>query len=66
MRAPRQFLMLLALAGALAGCAGATVISPNDPDYGRNGAPRVGEYYTVRGPYQPLGSGGPSGGAGGM
>jgi hypothetical protein len=62
----RHFLMLLALAVVLAGCAGATVVSPNDPDYGRNGAPRVGEYYTVRGPYQPLGSGGPSGGTGGM
>jgi hypothetical protein len=55
------FLILVALACGLAGCAGATVISPNDPEYGRNGAPRVGEYRTVRGPYSPLGSqaGGP-------
>ena len=28
---------------ALAGCANASYISPNDPQYGRSGAPRAGE-----------------------
>ena len=36
------FATLLAL-GALAACSGATVISPNDPQYARSGAPRAGE-----------------------
>jgi hypothetical protein len=33
----------LAVLLALAGCSGASVISPNDPQYGRSGAPRAGE-----------------------
>ena len=33
--------VLLAL--GLAGCSGATIITPNDPQYARSGAPRAGE-----------------------
>jgi hypothetical protein len=52
---------LLTLVAALAGCAGARTISPNDPEYARNGAPRAGQ------PVLPSGSGYvPLGGAGGM
>jgi hypothetical protein len=36
-------LILLTLAITLAGCAGAQIISPNDPQYARSGAPRAGE-----------------------
>ena len=66
MTSRRCLVLLLAIGGALAGCTGGSVISPNDPEYGRNGAPRAGEYFTPRGPYSPLGSGGPGGGSGGM
>jgi len=52
---------LLTVAAALAGCAGARTVSPNDPEYARSGAPRTGE------PVLPSGSGYvPLGGAGGM
>lgn len=36
-------LVLLLFATALAACAGAQTISPNDPQYARSGAPRAGE-----------------------
>ena len=39
---PFTFATLIAL-GTLAACSGATVISPNDPQYARSGAPRAGE-----------------------
>jgi hypothetical protein len=39
----RAQLVLLLLATALAACAGAPDISPNDPQYARSGAPRAGE-----------------------
>jgi hypothetical protein len=58
-------LLLVVITGALVGCAGSRIISPNDPEYGRTGAPRAGEYYVVRGPYSPLDSGGSGGGGGG-
>jgi hypothetical protein len=58
-------LLLIVIAGALVGCAGSGIISPNDPEYGRTGAPRASEYYVVRGPYSPLDSGGGGGGGGG-
>jgi hypothetical protein len=50
--------MLVALGAGLVGCADAEVISPNDPLYARNGAPRAaGEYQKPpRGPYMSLGS----------
>jgi hypothetical protein len=54
----QRFLMLAVLACGLAGCADAEVISPNDPEYARSGAPRAaGEYQKPpRGPYMSLGS----------
>jgi hypothetical protein len=61
-RKPR-FLMLFALGCGLAGCAGATYVSPNDPQYARTGAPRAGEPPLPQTDgYKPLNSGG-SGGA---
>jgi hypothetical protein len=35
--------ILAVLALGLAACGNATVISPNDPQYARSGAPRAGE-----------------------
>jgi len=62
----RRFLVLLVLGCGLAGCAGATVISPNDSRYAQSGAPRVGEPAVPQGGgYAPLGGGGGSGGGGG-
>ena len=43
MRAPRPAALAALLALAVAGCNGTGVISPNDPEYSRTGAPRVGE-----------------------
>src|ERR1041384_7023872 len=42
---PASLLAVLILSAAIAGCAqgGAAMISPNDPEYGRTGAPRAGE-----------------------
>ena len=68
MRQRSRLFMLLALAGALVGCTGVASISPNDAQYARSGAPRVGEpALRAGGGYVPLGgSGGGSGGGGGM
>ena len=41
MRHARVLFALLAL--GVVGCAGAGYVSPNDPQYARSGAPRVGE-----------------------
>jgi hypothetical protein len=41
--APRLTALAALLALAVAGCGSTGVISPNDPEYGRSGAPRVGE-----------------------
>ena len=61
-----RFLMLLALGCALACCASTASISPNDAEYARSGAPRVGEPALPQATgYTPLGGGGSSGGGGG-
>ena len=39
----RQLIAVLILSVSVAGCASATYISPNNPEYARTGAPRVGE-----------------------
>jgi hypothetical protein len=41
MRRARLLFTLFAL--GLAGCASASYVSPNDPQYARSGAPRLGE-----------------------
>ena len=42
---PARLIAVVILGGLLAGCApmSASMISPNDPEYGRTGAPRAGE-----------------------
>ncbi len=59
-RAPATRLLPAGLALALlAGCSGATVISPNDPEYYATGAPGTPTLHYAPGerPYKPLGPG---------
>lgn len=54
-RRPIALAALLALAASAAGCGGMN-ISPSDPQYSRNGAPRAGEQAISPGNmYAPLG-----------
>jgi hypothetical protein len=67
MRQGPRFLMLLALGCGLANCANSVSLSPNDAQYARSGAPRVGEPAPPQTDgYIPLGSGGGGGGGAGM
>jgi len=66
MGSARRVLMLLALGCALSHCASTASISPNDAEYARSGAPRVGQPALPQSTgYAPLGGGG-GGGGGGM
>lgn len=67
MRQARRFLILIAFGCGLANCVSTVSLSPNDAQYARSGAPRVGEPAPPQfDGYTPLGGNGGGGGGGSM